>query len=538
MRSPGENAVGQVRGRRHGSSGRDVAPASAGPRSAPPRQPGAESSLFEPGYRVTEDEAAPGDQPGGYVSPYGFVGSGGKGPARGYPPAPGQPPPLYPPGQFAAWNRAHRSASRAERSGANGFSGQPGSDEAGLGGDAAAGDPAGGYDPAYSALAVSDPSADVPSTQSWSARGGADSDARAAEWAAGGPAADDWLADGSPDPADRDPAWPATGSGAGQNGPGPDGPGPNWPGETAGGLATAVAGSRTGDPGPGTSPGSAGTGRPGSGTAAGTQPGRPRGHGAHGTGRRSGGKPRRRRISARWLVTAVVIVALAVGAVTYAAARGAAAHRPSASASQSAAAKSASPRPTASPTPSLGPWGHIAARATDPVPLTLHEVFPPAFTAAAAGYRLTIARMSKKCSAAVIGSRLRRAVRRAGCSQILRASYVSDARKLMGTIGVLNLTSTASAQAAGKTAGRAQFIAQLPSAKGLTSKLGNGTGIEEAVDKGHYLILVWGELTSLRAPRKAAQRVALEGFLSDMISKTANLGLTSRMVNGMASPAP
>jgi hypothetical protein len=102
----------------------------------------------------------------------------------------------------------------------------------------------------------------------------------------------------------------------------------------------------------------------------------------------------------------------------------------------------------------------------------------------------------------------------------------------MGTIGVLNLQTFTGAEQAGKTASGAQFIAQLPAAKGPAKKLGDGTGIEEAVAKGHYLILVWGEFTSLRAPRTGAQRAALEAFLSDLVSNTANLTLSTRMVDG------
>src|SRR6185312_16199104 len=76
----------------------------------------------------------------------------GKGPIRGFPPAPGQPPPFYPPGQFAAWNPpgarpAPREMDRSWYGGSN-PDGQA-------------------YDPGYSALAVSDPAADVTSTQTW-----------------------------------------------------------------------------------------------------------------------------------------------------------------------------------------------------------------------------------------------------------------------------------------------------------------------------------------------------------------------------------
>jgi len=150
--------------------------------------------LFVPGYRDDRPPAVergigaprPGGQPadGQYAdgqysgSQYGWGGSApGKGPVRGFPPAPGQPPPLYPPGQFSAWNRTseqeagppagdlwpaeswagdqHQEPARAE----------PGSTEPG----SAIPGPAGHA--GYSVLAVSDPAADVTSTQTWGAVG-------------------------------------------------------------------------------------------------------------------------------------------------------------------------------------------------------------------------------------------------------------------------------------------------------------------------------------------------------------------------------
>jgi hypothetical protein len=227
-----------------------------------------------------------------------------------------------------------------------------------------------------------------------------------------------------------------------------------------------------------------------------------------------------------------VAVVVAIGAVAYFALRGTSGRHTAASAAETGPASPRAATPTPLPSPSLGPWGHIATRTADPLPLTAPELFPVSFTTAGAAYQLIVSRAGSSCPAAVIGSGLQKAVRQAGCSQVLRASYLSAGRKLMGTIGVLNLQTFTGAEQAGKTASGAQFIAQLPAAKGPAKKLGDGTGIEEAVAKGHYLILVWGEFTSLRAPRTGAQRAALEAFLSDLVSNTANLTLSTRMVDG------
>ena len=99
-----------------------------------------------------------GGTDGGFAlagSHYGAAGSfARKGPARGFPPAPGQPPPVYPPGQFAAWNLPADGAGSVAAA-------WPGaaSAEHGYGWPAAKG-PGGAAYP---------PSMDVPSIQPWPA---------------------------------------------------------------------------------------------------------------------------------------------------------------------------------------------------------------------------------------------------------------------------------------------------------------------------------------------------------------------------------
>jgi hypothetical protein len=515
MRFPGENAGGQAAARRRRPSGRDAASqpgrrAGAGNEQG---QPGGESSLFIPGYRDGRQSAAEqGGHPPRPGSQYGWAGSAaGKGPVRGFPPAPGQPPPLYPPGQFSAWNRASRADQddQADDPWA-GLSGQqagyPMPDETGSGHLAAAGTtgrghPDAGFAPGYSDLAVSDPAADATSTQTWGAVGG------------DGIQADSWTSQRAP--ADgRPPAGPRQQPSvrAGDAG-GPHGPALGYfaPADGAGAL--------------GTQPGRA----PGQSTGARSTGGR--GTGGHGT--RTAPRPRRK--PSRLLLAAGLAVLVAVSGGTYVLLRGG--HSPAAAAAKpkhpaaSASPSAASP----SPTPTLGRWGHIASRAADPQPLTLAEIFPVSFSAGAA-YHRTIRRQGKNCPAAVVGPRLQHAVRRPECSQVLRASYLSVSKKLMGTIGVLNLRTFKSAENAGKAAGPGEFIAQLAAAKGPTRNLTKGTGIEQAVVKGHYLILVWAEFTTLHKPTKKKQRKQLEAFLSLLIGKTANVSLTSRMVTGKPPP--
>jgi pentapeptide MXKDX repeat protein len=139
--------------------------------------------VFVPGYdangaqyseRQSGGHGRPGDPPGSW---YGSSAGGeaGKGPVRGYPPIPGQPPPMYPPGQFSAWNRRRPGdqESPPPRPGSGPHEARTGPPPVPDGQRGAAG-PRGYYgnddsEPGYSVLAVSDPAADVTSTQTWKA---------------------------------------------------------------------------------------------------------------------------------------------------------------------------------------------------------------------------------------------------------------------------------------------------------------------------------------------------------------------------------
>jgi hypothetical protein len=233
----------------------------------------------------------------------------------------------------------------------------------------------------------------------------------------------------------------------------------------------------------------------------------------------------------------VLALAVVVGATYFWFSRS---HKPSDDAAISrptAAAKQPLPTdPAPTPSPSLGAWGHIGSRALDPVPLTLAELFPAQFSGGGTSYVKTVQKAKTRCAAALMGSQLIAAVGQADCTQAMRASYLSADHKLMGTIGVLNLVTTAAAEKAGKAAGPAEFIAQLPAATGPTKNLTKGTGFEAAEVKGHYLVLGWVEFADLRPPKTAAQRTELESFISLLFQETANVSLATREVTG--SPPP
>jgi hypothetical protein len=225
-------------------------------------------------------------------------------------------------------------------------------------------------------------------------------------------------------------------------------------------------------------------------------------------------------------VCAVLVVAIAAGAFLLHAAE----HPGTpATADRSAAAPSTA---AASPSPTLGQFGHIASRAADPLPLTVAQLFPDAFTTDGVVFSRTTSEPKGTCASAVIGTALQAAVPAKACSQVVRASYLATSEKAMGTIGVLNLSTAATAAHAGHAADTGDFIAQLKGPKGPTRALGQGAGLEEAATKGHYLILIWAQFVNSASPKSPAQQAQLKTFMTQLFDETANVSLSNRMVSG------
>jgi hypothetical protein len=190
-------------------------------------------------------------------------------------------------------------------------------------------------------------------------------------------------------------------------------------------------------------------------------------------------------------------------------------------------------------TKALGQFCHIETAADDPAPLTVTELYPKAFSNPKdkQTYSLVADKTDTTCTDAVIDAStsnpvLASALKAGKCKQVVRASYVTSDGKLMGTIGVANLTSTSAAQKAGKLVGQNDFVAPLMSKTGVAAKLGNGTGLIEADLKGHYLIMIWAEYVNGTNPTTAAQDAPLKQFSSDLVQDTANNALDARLLTG------
>ena len=548
MRYPGDNAAGRSPGRRHSPSGR-TGPPEEEAATADGNAPRGDAWLFTPGYSEGGGQA---QDHGTFLAGggrYGPSGAAGKGPIRGFPPAPGQPPPLYPPGPFSAWNRTPEPGGNGYDSSASdtwlavdyaGPAGdgypEPGADDHGYG------EPG----PGYAALAVSEPAADVTSTQAWEA---VDSDPAASHWPDLDTTGERWP-DVTQDDTPPGAVLAAGLTGPGRPGPELAGPGdghpdgwdePPWPV-----MGAAAPFGRPGDTDPGpadyaaTGPGQPAATRPGQRTATRSGP-RTAGPGAdpdraprgRGRGTRGRARPRGRKRRVRVLVACALVLAVVAGGTYFWFSRDHKSPGPAAASQQTAAsARPSATDPSPSPSPSLGAWGHIGSRALDPAPLTLAELFPAQFTSAGTGYTRTVQKAKTRCATALMGSQLVTAVSHAGCTQAMRASYLSADQKLMGTIGVLNLVTATAAEKVGKASGPSNFIAQLPAANGSTRNLTKGNGFEAAEVKGHYLVLVWAEFANLRAARTAAQKAELKAFITLLFQQTANVSLASREVTG------
>jgi hypothetical protein len=406
---------------------------------------------------------------------------------RGFPPGPDDPLPVYPPGPFAAWNRGTDRADAGQVD-----NGDLPRYQAPL---AAATITPDEFDTDYSLPAIKDPAR---------ATAGTSTDRRSSD--RGG---------GSRDGRGRD------GRGRGRSGRGGSRRGGS--GRDSGGSGRSGRSDR------------AAAGRAGTRTAqppvppadAGTTGGR-----RHGKSARAGSGRSRSRHQPVWLAigaATVIVVAVVVVLVTT-----------SIGGTPKIVAKPTSPPHTSAPTPKApaGKWRYIGSRATDPIPLTLRELFPSSFYVKRVYYHVTIIRAGHDCHTALIGGGLQSAVRAGHCTQDLRASYASRLQNAMATIGVFNLATAAGASTAALHAGRAEFVAQLVAKNGVTSKIGQGTGIEEALVKGHYLVLVWAENINLTAPKTNWQRNHLTNFMNTLVDQTINATLSYRMVDGKPQTSP
>jgi hypothetical protein len=137
---------------------------------------------------------------------------------------------------------------------------------------------------------------------------------------------------------------------------------------------------------------------------------------------------------------------------------------------------------------------NIRSRKVDPKPLTLNEVFSETrFSEGGGSYIMTKRRTDRDCGDAVTGGSLEKALRKARCTQLLRATFSTTGGKLVGTIGIANLASEEAAQAAARAARGGRNYVEPLRGSGNTKRIGRSgsSAVGTADVRGHYLILSW-----------------------------------------------
>lgn len=170
-------------------------------------------------------------------------------------------------------------------------------------------------------------------------------------------------------------------------------------------------------------------------------------------------------------------------------------------------ASSATARPSAttvSPTPSsTRPAVDLASRATDPVPMTVAELFPsPAIVFSGSSFPVLAKDAPTNCLGAASGEAAK-ALSAAGCTQVVRATVRDATSRYVATVGVANL---ATEQAADTISARAKD----PDKNGFFDRL-SGSGVARhfanpretivgTLTKGHWVIFVSAARADARPP--------------------------------------
>lgn len=190
--------------------------------------------------------------------------------------------------------------------------------------------------------------------------------------------------------------------------------------------------------------------------------------------------------------------------------------------------------PVASPAPlpTGDPFTRLDSRENDSEPLRLDELFADRKVRTGhTTYRRAARDARENCASAVRGVALRKALRRGACTQVLRASYVSDNGKIIGTIGIANLADAKAVRRAVQSAtGSSNHVDPLPGA-GPARHLGRGSALGGPMAQGHYLVLSWIQYTDGHRPSSTRDKRLL-AFDQDVFEQTVLSALTHRMLTG------
>ncbi|MEV8638160.1 hypothetical protein AB0395_41555 [Streptosporangium sp. NPDC051023] len=182
-----------------------------------------------------------------------------------------------------------------------------------------------------------------------------------------------------------------------------------------------------------------------------------------------------------------------------------------------------------------GKFGFAAARATDPHALTLGELFKrKKVSYDGQSYLMTVRRTDKKCKDAVVGDKLQKALASGKCTQLLRASFRDASGKIIGTVGVANLKTSAAAAkvvSAGAGKSRKEYLKALPGKDKVTKSLGTGEAFAGGWRHGHYAVMVWFQFKDGHLPKKTEVK-QLNQAAFGTVDATVTPALESRSLTG------
>lgn len=194
----------------------------------------------------------------------------------------------------------------------------------------------------------------------------------------------------------------------------------------------------------------------------------------------------------------------------------------------------ASTQRTSAPLPSGpgGKYGYATSRETDPEPLTVGEAFPSKkITVDKRSYEMTITAKDKKCGDAVLGDKLKKALKSAKCTQLLRASFRDKDGAIVATIGVANLSSGSGSTKVARAGSASNYVKPLPGKDTVTKYLGSGSGGAQVRTHGHYAVLYWVQKKDGTKPDKKGMK-ALWQAVDDFTGATVFKALDARTLTG------
>ncbi|WP_214326914.1 hypothetical protein [Nonomuraea sediminis] len=197
-------------------------------------------------------------------------------------------------------------------------------------------------------------------------------------------------------------------------------------------------------------------------------------------------------------------------------------------------ASSDAARRTSAPLPSgpQGKYGYAGSRETDSEPLTIKEVFPTKkIDVSGRSYVVTITTKDKKCGDAVLGDKLQKALKKAKCTQLLRASFRDKDGKVIGTVGVANLNSGRDSTKVAAAGSKSDYVKPLPGKDSVTKLLGQGSGGAQARTHGHYVVMYWIQKKDGTKPDKKGFK-ALYQAVDDITQATVFKALDERSLTG------